>query len=261
MLRRLALIVTFALFAVVPSTAASACPEGYYDTWPGICLPKAGGTIGNAAERAKNELRGQLVGHPLALWLQQSRDSAIGTSQPIPDHIRRQLTGYIRDDVLRSARYKVGDNGIINAAHAIHGFDRGVSAVTLIDVIVFRDGRDAANNLPLWAHELFHVQQFKDWGVRDFSISYARNPDAVEGPAYDVQNRYWNWANANLPRGPGPGAIPATPGGPFQGAIPAPRPAMICATPYGSCPMGVSLPVGSTCYCPSYAGPVWGVAQ
>jgi len=35
----------------------------------------------------------------------------------------------------------------------------------------------------------------------------------------------------------------------------------ICATQYGVCQMGMQLPRGQSCYCPSYAGPVWGVSQ
>lgn len=35
-------------------------------------------------------------------------------------------------------------------------------------------------------------------------------------------------------------------------------PATACGTPYGSCPMGVIIPKGSVCYCPSPYGPIWG---
>jgi hypothetical protein len=49
---------------------------------------------------------------------------------------------------------------------------------------------------------------------------------------------------------------PPTP--PNQAPIPI---ASACFTPFGACPMGVALPVGSQCYCPSFQGPVWGFAQ
>lgn len=35
----------------------------------------------------------------------------------------------------------------------------------------------------------------------------------------------------------------------------------ICATQFGVCQMGMQLPRGQSCYCPSYAGPIWGSSQ
>jgi hypothetical protein len=37
-------------------TAAVACPDGYSEGWPGICYPNVGGTVGEAWEKAKDEL-------------------------------------------------------------------------------------------------------------------------------------------------------------------------------------------------------------
>lgn len=37
--------------------------------------------------------------------------------------------------------------------------------------------------------------------------------------------------------------------------------ARYCVTTFGTCMMGMQVPVGSNCYCPSLYGPVWGVAQ
>ena len=34
-----------------------------------------------------------------------------------------------------------------------------------------------------------------------------------------------------------------------------------CITPYGWCQLYQPLPYGSSCYCPSAYGPVWGIAQ
>ena len=38
-------------------------------------------------------------------------------------------------------------------------------------------------------------------------------------------------------------------------------PATVCETFYGSCPMGVIIPIGSACYCPSFSGPIWGQSR
>jgi len=37
--------------------------------------------------------------------------------------------------------------------------------------------------------------------------------------------------------------------------------ATFCATNYGSCPMVITVPMGSSCYCASPAGPIWGIAR
>ena len=64
-----------------------------------------------------------------------------------------------------------------------------VLAVTLIDIIVFSVTlRTAQQNVALWAHELLHVQQYQQWGVREFTRRlHRRDHDAIEAPAYKLQ--------------------------------------------------------------------------
>ncbi|MNF34651.1 hypothetical protein D3C84_154970 [compost metagenome] len=88
--------------------------------------------------------------------------------------------------MLDTARYKVGDAGEMNAAHTLMQ-NPDVNAVTLVDVIVFRNQDDAQNNVALWAHELHHVKQYLEWGVEDFARRYTRDYNSVEAPAYKVQ--------------------------------------------------------------------------
>jgi hypothetical protein len=64
-----------------------------------------------------------------------------------------------------------------------------VNAVTLVDIIVFRNPDDALNNAALWAHELKHVQQYLQWGVGEFAARYTRDYNAIEAPAYEIQAR------------------------------------------------------------------------
>lgn len=198
--------------AIVP--AAFACPDDQYESCilnACICLPKVGGEVGRVGEQIKRETNAETQGPILAAWIQGSRDTAVGTSKPIPRHIRNQLTGYIREDVLNKAKYKVGDNGILNLAglsiaYGDRIFGSDVTAVALIDVIVFRNNADA-NDPALWAHELTHVQQFTDWGVLDFGKRYARNAGSVEEYAYAVQNNFWSWnANRRTPQ-----SVPSVP--------------------------------------------------
>ncbi|WP_445222547.1 DUF4157 domain-containing protein [Bradyrhizobium sp. Pa8] len=99
-----------------------------------------------------------LTGPTLERAIVESRNTAINGSLPIPPNVRRALTGYIDEDALNRARFKIGDNGFINLARLIEQGGQA-SAVTLIDVIVFR-GPSEANDLSLWAHELTHVGQY-----------------------------------------------------------------------------------------------------
>ena len=111
---------------------------------------------------------------------------------PIPPNIRQQLTGYASEDSMNRVTYKAGDSGAINLAHLL---EQGglASAVTLIDVVVFR-GPSEANDLSIWAHELTYVDQYRDWGVNSFAVQYVRNWHGVEDPAYAKGNGYSSWA-------------------------------------------------------------------
>lgn len=123
----------------------------------------------------------------LASWLKLSRDTAVAAGvEPIPLHIRAQLEPWYDFQVLDAARYQVGNPQQLDAASAFLQ-NPDVNAVTLVDVIVFRNAEDAHDNVALWAHELKHVQQYQQWGVDDFATRYTRDFDAVEAPAYAIQ--------------------------------------------------------------------------
>ncbi|MBV6821882.1 DUF4157 domain-containing protein [Pseudomonas sp. PD9R] len=129
----------------------------------------------------------QIAAPALALWLTQARAEAATTDiQPIPPHLREQLLRWYEPSVLDAARYKVSDNGQLNAATAILQ-NPDVGAVTLIDIILFRDAQTAEQNVALWAHELKHVQQYQEWGVEGFAQRYTQDFNAVEAPAYAIQ--------------------------------------------------------------------------
>ncbi len=171
-----------------------ACPEDQYEQW-GMCLPKWGGTGGDTVQHGVEELRGQTIGVGLASYFVASRNTAINGASPIPPGIRAALTGYSDEDAMNRVRYRIQDAGALNLAHIIQQWRLyDVTAVTLIDVIVFR-GPTEANRPDLWAHELVHVAQLRDWGVDNFAISYARNPNSVEDPAYAAQYAYGTWAS------------------------------------------------------------------
>jgi hypothetical protein len=159
----------------------------------------------------------EVDGVALEIWINASHNSAAGGALPIPQNIRQFLTGYASDASMNSVRYKIGDNGVANAAGVI---ERGghVSAVTLIDVIVFL-GPSEANDVALWAHELTHVDQYRDWGTKSFAVQYASDYNSVEAPAYAKGNGFRQWASPNLV--PGWGVWCYEPGGGVLGRLPA----------------------------------------
>lgn len=203
-----------------------ACNLSHGGLSPGNIARQTQDAVQNVAN-AVNELQASvLTGPSLEQAIIASRNSAINGSMPIPPMIRQQLAGYVSDDVLNRARYKIGDNGFFNLARLIEQ-GGGARAVTLIDVIIFI-GPSEANDPALWAHELTHVEQYRDWGAHSFSVQYARNWNSVENPAYARQNGYWPWRRASM----------AT----FQ-----PNIGNFCYTAYGRFGPGPALPIGSPC--------------
>ena len=178
---------TLLLLSLGPALgAAAACPPGLQEVCvvACFCAPVSQEDIEPFSESVN-----RMAASGLEQWLLQSRNrAATGDVRGIPLNIRVQLEPYYDLLVLDSARYKVDDGTELNAANTMLQ-NPDVNAVTLIDIIVFRNADDALNNVALWAHELWHVQQYQQWGVRDFAIRYTRDYDAVEAPAYELQRR------------------------------------------------------------------------
>lgn len=163
---------------------ASICPQGQYPICLGtcFCMEDPDQLIGSAYASAT-----QMAASTLEDRLRQSRDSAAlaGTS-PLPAALRQQLLPYYDAQLLDLARYRVGSGVELDLAGTMLQ-NPDIEAVTLVDIIVFRTEQDAQNNLALWAHELKHVQQYRDWGVHEFALRYTRDFNAVETPAYQIQ--------------------------------------------------------------------------
>ena len=174
------------LVSACASPSVFACPAGQTEVCvvTCFCAPGASGDMGAIYDNMNN-----MAASGLHNWLVQSRNTAAaGDIQPIPLNIRAQLEPYYDLQVLEAARYKVGDDVELNAAHTMLQ-NPDVQAVTLIDIIVFRNADDALNNVALWAHELKHVQQYLQWGAREFAARYTRDYNAVEAPAYAIQTQ------------------------------------------------------------------------
>ncbi|HSC85452.1 MAG TPA: DUF4157 domain-containing protein [Pseudomonas sp.] len=177
------------------AAAASNCPQGQYPICLGscFCVEDPNQVIGPAYESAT-----LMAASTLEEQLRQSRDRAIqaGTN-PMPAAIRQQLLPYYDSQLLDMARYRVGNGEELDLAGTMLQ-NPDIQAVTLIDIVIFRSEQDAQDNLALWAHELWHVQQYRDWGVHDFALRYTRDFNAVETPAYQIQARVRTAARQQL---------------------------------------------------------------
>ncbi|MGE8065997.1 eCIS core domain-containing protein [Pseudomonas sp. NPDC089569] len=163
---------------------ADTCPAGEKQVCLDscICLPDLGPILGPFPDGVY-----QIAAPALALWLTQARaQAALSGLQPIPANIREQLLRWYDPGVLDAARYKISDNGqFSDASLMLQSPD--INAVTLIDIILFKDAQTAEQNVALWAHELKHVQQYQEWGVEGFAQRYTQDFNAVEAPAYAIQ--------------------------------------------------------------------------
>lgn len=173
-----------ALLACFQAIPAMACAPGETQVCLGgcICVPDPNGVLGPMQERA-----GTISANALEGWILRSRESAVRQgSLPIPADIRRQLLPFYAAELLDSVRYKVGDLDELSAARNVMQ-NPDIKAVTLVDIIVFRNAEMAAHDVALWAHELLHVQQYREWGTAGFAARYSRDFNAVEAPAYRRQ--------------------------------------------------------------------------
>lgn len=135
-----------------------------------------------------------LITRTFAASLTRSRDAAREAAKPIPDTVRRELEPFFPSEMLDTVRYTVGDT----TPDGVAGFamrNGNAIAVTLIDTIVF--GNEAyVDNTALWAHELHHVEQYRDWGVEGFAERYAFNWASVEQDARNRAAEFVAWAKS-----------------------------------------------------------------
>jgi Domain of unknown function (DUF4157) len=170
--------------------------------------------IGRDIDRWRINFQSQvLTGPALEQWIKQSRNDAIKGARPMPEQIKRAMTGWYSSAEMANVFYKIGDGGALNLGSASTRYGEA-GAITLIDVIVFRNP-DIADNYATWAHELKHITQYQDWGVHSFAVQYMQSWNSVENPAYEVEHRYATAQEAGQIQGISPGSaasIPFKPG-------------------------------------------------
>jgi len=147
----------------------------------------------------------------LAQWIESSRAQALQQGvRPMPLRVQCALAGYFPADILAGVRYSTGGMGGTGGfALPWLAFQYGdAAALTLGDVIVFRDPRAAESDLKLWSHELTHVQQYQRWGTQGFAARYVRDSHDVEHEAYANADRFVLWHNrvARTPQATPPSA-------------------------------------------------------
>jgi hypothetical protein len=174
--------------AVLAATSAVAAP----------LHAQAGEDVTNVLDQAIRE-----AGAPaLEALVVHSRDEALASGvEPVPDEVRRQLAGFVTEDILNAARFRVAGGDEVSLQFNAMQYGDAL-AITLDYVIVFKN-EEARHDIGNWVHELTHVAQYRRWGIRDFAARYLEDADAVEDEAYDAEKSYAAWAEKGAPLSPG----------------------------------------------------------
>jgi hypothetical protein len=114
----------------------------------------------------------------------------------MPAQIRAAFDSFVPAGVLAQVRWRVdGETGLAGRLLFQSGT---VRAVTLDNVILFASAEEAAN-VKLWAHELYHVMQYRQWGVDGFAERFVDDHRTLERDAREFR---WSWmkATGRIPR-------------------------------------------------------------
>lgn len=153
-----------------------------------LLIPISGATLAQLDETKESTVDSALVGF-LSDWLETSRDDAIARGvEPVPAEIRDALGDAVPDEILDDVRWRVdGESGLVGPSLFAMS---SAFAITLDNVIIFA-GEDEASQLSLWAHEIYHVMQYHEWGIDGFVTRYLADRRAVEHEANEFQYRLW----------------------------------------------------------------------
>jgi hypothetical protein len=132
----------------------------------------------------------------LAALIDDARRQAIADGvRPVPPGVYRSLLGYFPAALLRGCRYSAGTASALTLPALAFSYG-DATAITLGDVVLFKNELVAETDLKVWAHELTHVMQYQRWGVEGFAERYVRDSGTVEREAIDNADRFAAW----LPR-------------------------------------------------------------
>jgi hypothetical protein len=126
---------------------------------------------------------GTAMGPMLAEAIRRGRDQAYPRALAIPAAIRQKLAPFFSPALLRKVRYSTEwQNTTSEGALYSLLLATGAEAVTLGEVVIFRDAQHAEDPL-LWAHELTHVEQYTRLGVAAFATQYLQQGWQMEQEA------------------------------------------------------------------------------
>jgi hypothetical protein len=129
----------------------------------------------------------------LAELIDGARRQAIADGvRPVPTRVYRSLLGYFPAALLQKCRFAVGSARALTLPALAFSYG-DATAITLGDVVLFRNEPVAETDLKVWAHELTHVMQYQRWGIQGFAERYVRDSNAVEQEAIDNANRFAAW--------------------------------------------------------------------
>ena len=130
----------------------------------------------------------------LSTLIQAAREHAIADGvRPVPARIARALRGFFPDAILRKVRFSSGQADAISIPGLAMSYGH-IDAVTLSDVILFREEAAAQTNAKLWAHELTHVMQYERLGIDGFASAYLQDFQSMEKEARDNADRFVAWS-------------------------------------------------------------------
>jgi hypothetical protein len=100
----------------------------------------------------------------------------------MPAELRRKLAPFFPRPVLDRVRYSTDWDAAENTLPSLILGTGATAAMTLDDLILFRDAQGVTDPL-LWAHELTHVDQYKQLGVTAFATQYLEQGWELEAEA------------------------------------------------------------------------------
>src|SRR5215475_12829867 len=118
----------------------------------------------------------------LAEAIRSTRDRVYPQGHPMPVELRRQLAPFFPRTVLEKVRYATEWDPTDDLLPSLFMGSDVKAAMTLGDVILFRDAQGGADPL-LWAHELTHVLQYHQLGISAFATRYVEQGWDLEAQA------------------------------------------------------------------------------
>jgi hypothetical protein len=132
----------------------------------------------------------RFVASSLAQAIRDARERALPVAQPMPAAIKTELASFFPATpwLLDKVRWVTADQigGVTNLVL----LNPDVSAITIDDIVVFRDKPDGETNRVLWSHELVHVLQYQTLGVDGFARDYLKSGGTAfeeEAEAFSTQ--------------------------------------------------------------------------